>query len=69
MVVFNGFDLIGFLLFIAVLLIVGIVQSIKSFLAWRKTGYCKHKYELYSTCSFGPTHWYKCNKCGNKKLM
>jgi hypothetical protein len=69
MIVFDGFALIGIVVIIIALIISGIINAIKNFLAWRKTGYCKHKYELYSTCSFGQHAWHKCNKCGNEKLM
>ena len=69
MIVFNGFALIGLAVWAVFGVIYGALYNIRKFLAWRKTGYCKHDYKLYSTNSFGQHSWYKCNKCNDKKLM
>lgn len=68
MIVFDGFALIGLVIWIVIGIIYVLVHNIRKFLAWRKTGYCKHEYELYSTNSYGQYAWYKCDKCGDKKL-
>ncbi len=50
------------------LLIVGFTDGLKKLYSWYKTGFCEHDWRIHNTCSFGQKHWYKCCKCGEKRL-
>lgn len=45
------------------------IRGIEIFYKWLRSGACFHEYELHSTNSAGQLHWYRCKKCGKKKLM
>jgi hypothetical protein len=67
---FSGVQFMVFVLLLVMLIGVGIIiiVGLANFDTWRKTGYCRHEFELYSTNSFGQHHWYKCKKCDEKRL-
>lgn len=46
-----------------------VVESYHKFMKWRATGYCKHKFALYSTHSWGSYATYKCVHCQEKRVM
>ena len=69
MIVFNGLQLIWLAVLLSCLIIYGLIVSFEKFNAWRKTGFCKHQFKLHDTNSSGQKHWYKCEKCKNKRLM
>lgn len=67
-VVFNGMQLIGLIIFILFVIIYGTIYLIRELRAWSKTGFCKHSFKLDRTNSFGQKHWYKCEKCKEERL-
>lgn len=68
MIVFNGIQVLGLLIFLVLWVIYGTIIGIRKFNTWRKTGFCRHEFKLYETRSSGRYHWYKCDKCGEKRL-
>lgn len=68
MIVFDGFQLIGFALLVLFLLMVGLIRGTQLFVAWAKTGFCRHRFKFKRANSFGQHHWYECEKCGEERL-
>ena len=68
MIVFDGFQLFVYGVFLLIWVIIGLVKGFKKFNAWRKTGFCQHNFKLNRTNSYGQHHWHKCEKCGEERL-
>ena len=68
MIVFDGLQLIGLAISLIVIIIYGLVIAFIKFNRWRKTGFCKHDFDLWRTNSVGQHHWYKCKKCKEERL-
>jgi hypothetical protein len=59
---FDGIQLIVLGALLSVALLLWINTKIKSFITWRKSGYCRHEWQFWSTPS-----WYRCTKCGEQR--
>ena len=65
-------EILGYMviaIIVSIFAIMAYFTFVKPFIAWSKTGFCRHYFTIHRTLDASQVHWHKCTKCGSERLM